>query len=349
MMKVRLPKRRPSSLSICDTVAFFDGELERGGRASRTRKKYVQNLMPFVDEFADRPPASVTTAELDSHFAGWADEFEKRYGRRPAPATTHGRLTAVVAFYDYLSRTGRLIDADGREVPNPARRLGMPKRPQNRIDYLTPEEDDALLACRGTPQEEIVVWLLRFTGVRAGEARELRIRDFDFTPGRETLRVTVSKTQAGIRQIPLLPEFAAKAKEWIEYLRAQGLYSPNAPFLSTRNGTPMHATYIDRVVKRVAHRAGVRARQCTCGSSTICAHAPTCRWTRNGEHRADVSPHTLRRTFGTANRNRGIGIEHISNLLGHSSTTVTERAYAELLPDTTRAAFLAGHGIRRVA
>lgn len=49
-----------------------------------------------------------------------------------------------------------------------------------------------------------------------------------------------------------------------------------------------------------------------------------------------ISPHTLRRTFATDPLNRGLRLGVVSKLLGHASTTVTERAYTELLNDTTR-------------
>jgi integrase len=49
-----------------------------------------------------------------------------------------------------------------------------------------------------------------------------------------------------------------------------------------------------------------------------------------------VTPHTLRRTFGSYLLNRGLRLEVVSKLLGHASTTVTERAYAELLDETAR-------------
>ena len=65
-------------------------------------------------------------------------------------------------------------------------------------------------------------------------------------------------------------------------------------------------------------------------------HGRGCPRTRNGENLSEVSPHTLRRTFGSDLLNRGLRLEVVSKLLGHASTVVTERAYAELLDDTLR-------------
>ena len=46
-----------------------------------------------------------------------------------------------------------------------------------------------------------------------------------------------------------------------------------------------------------------------------------------------VTPQTLRRTFGSTLLNKGVSIEVVSKMLGHSNTRVTEDAYAEMLPD----------------
>jgi len=54
-----------------------------------------------------------------------------------------------------------------------------------------------------------------------------------------------------------------------------------------------------------------------------------------------ATPHTLRRTFGSYLLNKGLRLEVVSKLLGHSSTVVTERAYAELLGSTIRDELLA--------
>ena len=47
-----------------------------------------------------------------------------------------------------------------------------------------------------------------------------------------------------------------------------------------------------------------------------------------------LKPHTLRRTFGSDLVNRGVRLEVVSKLLGHASTTITEKAYARLQDET---------------
>jgi integrase len=97
----------------------------------------------------------------------------------------------------------------------------------------------------------------------------------------------------------------------------------------------MSISFAWRLVKRVAHRAGVRPRPCTCAVARP-PHTANCPRNLNGYNRSDVTPHTLRRTFGSDLLNRGLRPEVVSKLLGHATTTITEHTYAELLDDTTR-------------
>ncbi len=53
----------------------------------------------------------------------------------------------------------------------------------------------------------------------------------------------------------------------------------------------------------------------------------------------DITFHDLRRHVGTLLINEGERLEVVSKLLGHSTVAVTQRSYAHLATDATRAAF----------
>jgi hypothetical protein len=50
-----------------------------------------------------------------------------------------------------------------------------------------------------------------------------------------------------------------------------------------------------------------------------------------------ITPHTFRRTYATDLLNRGVRLEVVSRLLGHSTTAVTEKFYAHLSDARLRA------------
>jgi integrase len=169
----------------------------------------------------------------------------------------------------------------------------------------------------------------------AGIRTSLTLADLDLTAGNEALTVRKSKTPAGRRTIPIVPQLEPLLHQWLRQLDQQHLNSPATPLLSSRHATPMPISFAWRLVKRVAHRAGVCPRPCTCATARP-PHTANCPRNLNGYNRSDVTPHTLRRTFGSDLLNRGLRLEVVSKLLGHATTTITEHTYAELLDDTTR-------------
>jgi len=209
----------------------------------------------------------------------------------------------------------------------------MPPTPERLPAY---HEDRALLSADCSHHHRIVVWLLRYTGVRVAEARALTVADLDLTPEGEALTIRGGKTAAATRTIPILPQLVPLVHEHLEFLRGRLSTSSDTPLLATERGTAMTTNYLWRVVKRVAYEAGVRPVPCTCATRRQDRHARGCPRTMSGENRSSISPHTLRRTFGSDLINRGLRLETVSKLLGHSSTTITERAYAQLLAPTIR-------------
>jgi integrase len=216
-----------------------------------------------------------------------------------------------------------------------------PTLEQRANDFLRPIEDAALLGCGSPPAERIVIWLLRWTGLRVAEACALKLQDVDLTPGRESLAVRKSKTTAGIRTIPLVPCLVPELEAWLTMLRGRNVASPQAAVLATAAGSAFKPTFVWRLVKRAGARADVRPVPCLCGSGKRTRHERGCPRTVSGENVSSITPHTLRRTFGSYLLKKGLRLEVVSRLLGHSSTVVTERAYAELLGTTIRDELLA--------
>jgi integrase len=155
--------------------------------------------------------------------------------------------------------------------------------------------------------------------MRVGEAVALTWRDVDFARGE--IRVRASKTAAGIRTIPVLPELDCDLRDWQRRIVDEGQYAVDGPVLVTRRQTAMKATFAWRLLKRIAARGGVRIRAATDSAA---------------ENVSTISPHTLRRTFATDLLNRGVRIETVANVLGHADTRITSGYYAEMLASTAR-------------
>jgi integrase/recombinase XerD len=313
----------------------FDSYLARQARSDGTRRKYGEALACYSRWLNERSPGSVRADEIDSYLQDWRDRFEQRRGRPPASGSYRAQINALRAFYAYLDRLTLITNQDGQPLPDPMRKILPPRSEPTCNDWLRPAEDQALLRCSGSLQERFLIALLRWSGLRVSEATSLTLADIDTGAGREAITVRHSKTSAGRRTIPIVPELQPLLHDWVAYLAAHDLDALTVPLLSSRQGTPMRTSFAWRLVKRVAHRAGIRPRPCTCNTQHP-PHQPGCPRNLNGYNKSDVSPHTLRRTFGSHLLNNGLRLEVVSKLLGHATTTITEQAYAELLDDTTR-------------
>jgi len=290
--------------------------------------------------FADQAVTSWTIRDVDAYLATWRMTFIRRYGNEPTAATYRNRVNALRAFYAWLERFDLIRSADGTRLTNPMRWVDAPRVEQKANDWLRPAEDRALLSASMPAHEGLIILLLRWSGLRVGEAVSLAVSDIDVTNGRETILVRRSKTPAGRRAIPVLPALRSRLRTHLIELQKTRITAYDTPLLVTRNGTAMKPSYVWRVVKRASFRAGIRVVPCTCQTPSS-SHLSSCPRTQTGEHLSRVSPHTLRRTFGSDLLNRGVRLEVVSKLLGHASTTVTEKAYAQLLHETTRREVLA--------
>ena len=318
-----------------EPIDAFLAYLRRRGRAASTRVKYEQLLLEYRDWLTKNGKTLAVTA-IDIEFGYLEDWFEcfcDDHGREPSANSQRNRIGALSSFYAFLDKKELLTDGAGNHWRNPMLGVDPIIVPRKPIRWLHADEDEALLACEMNEQERFVVWFLRWTGARVNEATGVLLSHLVRNLAEDWILIEDSKTPTGFREIPLFPELAPELRRWLQILKNAQRYSPQTPVLSTARSTAMQNGYVWRLVKRVAVRAGLRLAR-----------------TRDGEVTSDVSPHTLRATFGSHLLNFGVRIEVVSYLLGHANTRVTEETYAELLKQTVRREALAAlQGVSAVA
>jgi integrase/recombinase XerD len=273
--------------------------LKRRGRTASTIARYAQTLPAFLEWWGDNPLTQIKPRDLDFWLIQWGHEFEAEHDREPSAAAQKSQVCALRGFFNYLERMEYLDK-------NPCRVIESPKVVRKPIQHLTDEEDTALLNAVISPQERILIPLLRFSGLRISEA--LNLRWADVLDG--LIHVCKSKTPAGIRTVPVFEPLAQAMIPWERHQRALGLFASEQYLLATRNANRMTHQHAWLLIKRVADRAGIRPR------------------VGLGVNTNAITPHTLRRQFATWLLGRGVRIEAISSVLGHSSPTVTVQSYA---------------------
>ena len=285
----------------------FLGHLRFKRRSKGTVAQYEPVLRALNALMGDRDVDNVRTRDLETFIAGWIADFEIRNGRGPSASALKNTVVTLKSLFKYLHDYGLL---NGR---NPTLAIDPPKVDQKQNDWLRADEDEALLKAPMNQDEAAIIWFIRWTGLRIAEALSLTVADVDLLEG--NIYVRNSKTPRGIRAVPIVPELRPRIVAWLRVLENRGLYSERGAFFPTRTHRPWASQHAEKLVRRVAQRAGLRI---------------------DAQGIARVSPHTLRRSFGSYLLNRGARLEVVSKLLGHSSTEITERAYADLLDLTVR-------------
>lgn len=281
------------------------------GAAPKTLAKFKPILGLYASWVGDRLPGQVTKAELNMKWlVRWHEAFEARNGRHPEPRTVNSMIDTCTGLYDWLMKMDALVDVEGRPVPSPW--IGFDRRSckQRLRPWLEPDELEQLISAGATPERRFIARWLAHTGLRI-EADVCRVMDVNLDTG--TIMVAISKTDAGVRSIPINPILVPLLQTRFERMRQARLFKPTTPILYTRNGTAVTEQQAHRQLTEMGNLAGIMK--------------PT-------------GPQALRRTFGSILVNKGLAIEHVSKLMGHESISTTAKYYAEILPDTIRRAYM---------
>jgi integrase len=209
----------------------------------------------------------------------------------------------------------------GHIPSNPAagrrRRLKAPKRRPVHLD--TAEQIQALLDAAGQLDHErrwpitdrrAIITTLVLAGPRAEELAHLRWRDVDLANGR--IHIGRSKTQAGLREIPLLPllrdELATHKADAVDT-------SPDVPVFPTATGSIRDK---DNLRNRILKPAITRTEQLLAKREQT--PLPV-----------GVTPHKLRHTFASILVALGEDPTSVMAALGHTDPKFTLRVYTHLM------------------
>lgn len=221
-----------------------------------------------------------------------------RGGREPAKTTIGMRMSHLRCFFD------RIIEWDYPDTParNPIFAGDMPLRDRPLPRFLDDADAAALLsAARNLPRlfDRVCVEVLARTGLRKGEFLGLTLDAIVQIGDGHWLRTPVGKLRTD-RYVPLHPRVKTLLGEWTAHRGDQP-----TQLLFVDRGRPIPQTRVDTAVTRAATAGGL----------------------------GHVTPHQLRHTLATQAINRGMSLEAIAALLGHTTMTMT-MTYARIADRT---------------
>lgn len=233
----------------------------------------------------------------------------------PIPGRPLSASTKRIA-YGVLEKALGTAVRDGLIEDNPVRKVRRPKPARPVVPVVQPDQADLALQAAAGTRIETLLWFVTWTGVRIGEALALRWDDVDFTRATATIRASAvgtdrTKTAAGTRSVTLIPEVVQRLKDW-KVAQTQDRLKMGAGWANqdnlvfvTGSGNPMDVHNARRDLQRVLRSAGL----------------PTERpW------------HSLRHGFATRLLQRGMPLQVVSAMLGHSSIRVTADVYGHVNP-----------------
>ena len=152
---------------------------------------------------------------------------------------------------------------------------------------LSPVEIDSLrMACR-TPKERAIIELLLSSGIRVSELTNIKVEDINF----ESLSIHITKGKGAKERTVYINDLARLHIQ--TYLISRG--PAGAYLFYNKKRQPLNAGGVRHILNSLADRAGV----------------------------TNVHPHRFRRTFASGLASRGMEVQEIRKLLGHTNINTT--------------------------
>lgn len=259
--------------------------------SSSTQKAYKEDLNDFSRWFEgynslDLKPALITAIDLREYQSHMLNI------RGLKPATINRRLAAIRAWLKWSASAGGI-----QGLPRFPRGVSAPKLAPRALSKVEDARFLRTLARTGSHRDSALVAVMRFAGLRVGEATRIRVADIEIGARKGKVLVRSGK---GVKQrtVPIGAEARSMIIPWLSMASSEWLFPGQTSHLSARAAQDM--------IKKYAYLA----------------------------HIDKVTPHILRHTYATRLLRSGVDIVIVSTLLGHSrlDTTAryTEPEYADL-------------------
>lgn len=204
-----------------------------------------------------------------------------------APTSVSRAVSAARGFFRFLM-------LDGHVKRHPAEDLHTPQRNANLPKFLTEEEMERLLFAPDVKtdvgvRDRAMLELMYAAGLRVSELCGLRVADVDIDGAIVTCHGKGSKQ----RRIPI----GKSAVHWVQrYLAVRAQVGSENPLLFLNRGRAISRQIAWSIIK----------------SHAVTAQVP------------DISPHTLRHSFGTHLMQHGADSRSVQAMLGHADISTTE-------------------------
>lgn len=310
---------RKKSFTVKDAatahLAWVEHNQRSGTYVSQDRGRvFVRDLLPeWVDAQAHLKPSTLAATKSDVRatiLPYWGDRIVADIRRADVQAWVSGMGKAARTVDTIYGRFRSFLNwcvEEGRIVASPAKGVNLPKGARREHIYLTVPEVGQLADAIAEHYRDLT-WFLATTGLRFGEAAELRAKDVHLR--RQRIRVARSVTDVdgrmligppkggAERDVPVTAFIAGQLEARLEGKGREDLLFP----------TPRGAAMRSNNFKRRDYDPAVKA-----------AGLPAGLWV-----------HDLRHTAASLAIHSGASVKSVQRMLGHASAKITLDVYAGL-------------------
>lgn len=275
-------KEHPNDRTIADLIQHYKSLARYTSLRKGTKKQYDRLIEHFL-QYCQARSYDYVFNFTNEDARGYENYCHKKFTLR---GVSHNIMVAKLLFTEEMNRDSPSI------TRNPFANIKVGKVPRKQPRFYSSEELEMFFSCC-SPVERATFGLLLYTGMRSGEAFNLKWKNVTDKIQITSTETWKPKSFKSYRPIPLNEE----ALKHLEFFRGNGEY-----VLGGIGAGRIYKRFL-RVAGRVKKKYGVLI---------------------------DNDVHGFRRTFGSILLQQGAPIAVISNLLGHESINTTERLYASL-------------------
>lgn len=284
----------------------------------KTMQSYEQTLRLFerwcIDEEGITEPSEVREATIRKYICSLEERGkytfysneESKKTNTPDRRRDYKSDISITTVNNYVRNLKAFFNWFSYEVnkPNPMQKIRQLKNERSAQEYLTDEELQKLirgfdLSYFSEMRDYTIIMLILDTGMRLGECLKVKLDDLNLTE--RTIMLPAENTKGRKSRYVF---FSVKMSRILQkWLRFKDRYSESNLLFHAKRGTELGIRSFEGNMRKYIVRAGIEK---------------------------DYAPHALRNNFAKRALMAGMDVYTLSRILGHSSVSVTEKAYLDL-------------------
>lgn len=287
---------RKTMKSYESSLLLFSKYIEEEFQLSRVeeiKSKHVNEYIKFTKERGKYSYVSDDKTVLINN-----PSMRKDFGKSVSPATINNYIRNLKVFFTWAV-DNKIIKA------SPMDKVQFIKVKRKPKDSISDKDFTALIKSIDVTKyseyrDYVIIQLIMDTGMRLGETLSLTIDDIDLDRRSILIPADITKSKKE-RYVFFSNTMTGILRRWLQF---KDRYIDNDVFIfPTTRGTKLGIPHFERSFRLYKERAGLSK---------------------------NVTPHSLRNNFAKRCLMSGMDIYTLSRILGHSSVTVTEKAYLDL-------------------